>query len=192
MKAIKAFIALSLSISSVLAHADLISANNQGMIKAQSCSADDLSERMEEAEPKPFVFENDPYQLKKIHFNLLVMDLNDDGILTKEEIKKTSPRSIGYWNKYDIDNDGSITGPEVKSYIETLLLDQWRRKYISLDRDRDGEIKEKDLNRIYYAYTDVINVKDIMKEYDINSNGVISITEYFETSKNKIRLTNIQ
>lgn len=190
MKLITTSLTLAITASSLAHSADLITPQNQTPIA--TCAAEDLTERMSKHRSEGYVFENDPYQLKKIHFSLLVMDLNDDGVLTAEEIKTANPRAVGYWNKYDIDRDGSITGPEVKEYIEALLLEQWRRKYASLDRNRDGEIKEKDLNRIYYAYSDIVNVSEIMNSYDLDNNGSISISEYIETSKVKIRSSNIR
>lgn len=157
-----------------------------------SCAADELEKEIEKESTEEFIFKDDPYQFKKIQFQLLVMDKNDDGVLTEEEIRTTSPRSVGYWNKYDINKDGEIIGQEVKTFIEGLLLDQWRRKFKSLDRNRDGIIRKKDLQRIYYAHTDVIDIDAILSEFDTNSDNEITIQEYISTSKSKVQASNLR
>lgn len=158
-----------------------------------TCAADDL-ERLDIRSRKPDFsnFQNDPYGLKKIHFNLVIMDVNEDGLITEEEIINYNPRELGFWNKFDTDKDGILTGQDVRLYLETQMVATWRNAFRSLDRNRNGRIEQRDMERAYSAHLDQIDIPRTIEEFDSNGDGQIEIAEYINHSKSKIASTDLR
>jgi Ca2+-binding EF-hand superfamily protein len=158
-----------------------------------TCAADDLDRLMEESrKPKHANFKNDPFGLKKIHFNMVVMDTNEDGLISEQEIVNYNPRELGFWNKFDTNKDGFVSGSDVRKYIEMQLEAKWRNAFRSLDRNRSGMIEQRDMERAYSAHLDQINIPETIQRYDLNGDGVIDIAEYIEQSRREIASTNLK
>ena len=131
--------------------------------------------------------------LKKLFFEL---DVKGVGVITREELYKGMVECFGdkttreevdqIFSNIDYDNNGTISFDEfVKAAIDKkkLLTDEKLKAAFSLfDRTGDGDIEAKELKEVIGEDSNIDNKVwfDMIKEVDLDGNGVIDFGEFKE------------
>jgi Ca2+-binding EF-hand superfamily protein len=112
-----------------------------------------------------------PEKMKEQYKNI---DTNNDGKLTKDEIKyvKNEATNIDWFANIDKNGDGVIT------FIESPK--NFRRDFCVADINNDRKITKTEFNIVLSMAKD----SDLFGIYDINGDGVLTVDEYPDKMKN--------
>ena len=127
------------------------------------------------------------------------MDLNGDGVLTKEEVRKGYQDYFGralsdeeidkMFDKVDVDKSGEIDYSEfiVASMNEKNLLsnNKLQAAFQMFDKDGGGSISVDEIKQVlsFGKSLDEKVVMDIIKQVDDNNDGEISFEEFAQMMK---------